>query len=84
MAFALKERQVRGALVDIFSAASRSDLFLRSDIIAKRSIRYPSAYGFVLSGDMRNAAPDFREYLNSQADKILSFMEEKAEGLEVR
>ena len=80
---ALKQRQVRGALVDIFSAASRSDLFLQSDIIAKKSLEYPSAYGFVLSGDMKNAAPDFRSYLSSQADRILAFMKEKSAGLEV-
>jgi len=80
---ALKQRQVRGALVDIFSAASRSDLFLQSDIIAKKSLDYPSAYGFVLSGDMKNAAPEFRRYLNSQADRILAYMKEKSAGLEV-
>ena len=70
-------------MVDIFSAASRSDLFLQSDIIAKKSLDYPSAYGFVLSGDMKNAAPEFRRYLNSQADRILAYMKEKSAGLEV-
>ena len=80
---ALKQRQVRGALVDVFSAASRSDLFLQSDIIAKKFIKYPSAYGFVLSGDMQNAAPEFRNYLSSQADNILKFMKERTAGLKV-
>ena len=70
-------------MVDVFSAASRSDLFLQSDIVAKKSLEYPSAYGFVLSGDMKNTAPDFRSYLNSQADNILSFMKKKSAGLEV-
>ena len=70
-------------MVDVFSAASRSDLFLQSDIVAKKSLEYPSAYGFVLSGDMKNAAPEFRRYLSSQADKILNFMKEKSAGLEV-
>ena len=80
---ALKQRQVTGALVDVFSAATRSDLFLQSDIIAKKIIKYPSAYGFVLSGEMQNAAPEFRSYLGSQADSILQYMKEKTAGLEV-
>ena len=74
---------MRGALVDVFSAASRSDLFLQSDIIAKKFIKYPNAYGFVLSGEMQNAAPEFRNYLTSQADNILTFMKERTAGLKV-
>lgn len=83
VALALKQRKVRGALVDIFSAASRSDLFLQSDIVAKRTIRYPSAYGFVLSGDMNNAAEDFRSYLRSRVDVVLNFVEKRIAGFEV-
>lgn len=83
VASALQNRQVRGVLVDVFAAATRSDLFLQSDIMVKKRIQYPSAYGFVLSGDMANAAPEFRNYLSGQANSILKFMEEKASGLEV-
>ena len=83
VASALKRREVRGALVDVYSAATRSDLFKHSDIVAKKNMKYPSAYGFVLSGDMKNAAPKFRDYLKVHANSILKTLENSAAGLEV-
>ena len=83
VASALRKREVRGALVDVYSAATRSDLFKHSDIVAKKNIKYPSAYGFVLSGDMKNAAPKFRDYLKVHANSIIKTLEKSAAGLEV-
>lgn len=83
VASALKRREVRGALVDVFSAATRNDLFKHSDIVAKKNIKYPSAYGFVLSGNMKNAAFTFRDYLKVHANSILKTLEQNTAGLEV-
>ena len=83
VASALQRREVRGALIDVYSAATRSDLFKHSSIVAKKNIKYPSAYGFVLSGGMKNAAPKFRDYLKVHANSILKTLEQRAAGLEV-
>ena len=83
VAAALKNRHVRGALVDVYTAASRSDLFKHADIVAKKNIRYPNYFGLVLSGDMKNAASAFRSYINENADKFLSDMQNKTSRLEV-
>ncbi len=83
VAAALKRREVRGAMVDVFSAATRSDLFNHSDITAKRLFKYPSAFGFVLSGDMKNAASKFRDYLAVNANEIHKTIRSRTSGLEV-
>ena len=83
VAAALKSRHVRGALVDVYTAASRSDLFKHADIVAKKNIRYPNYFGLVLSGDMKNAASAFRSYINENADKFLGDMRNKTSKLEV-
>ena len=67
----------------MYSAATRSDLFKHPDIIAKKIIKYPSAYGFVLSGDMKNAAPKFRDYLKVHANDFLKVVGARTKGLVV-
>ena len=79
----MKRRDVRGALVDVYSAATRNDLFNHPDIVAKKIIKYPSAYGIVLSGDMKNAAPKFRDYLKVHANDFLKVVEARSKGLVV-
>ncbi|XP_065061575.1 uncharacterized protein LOC135688582 isoform X2 [Rhopilema esculentum] len=80
---ALKRREVRGALVDVYSAAMRSDLFNHPDIVAKKRVVYPNAYGLVLTGELKNAASAFRDYLNVNVDKFLEDTRKRAAGLEV-
>ncbi|XP_065061396.1 uncharacterized protein LOC135688464 [Rhopilema esculentum] len=81
---ALKRREVRGALVDVYSAAMRSDLFDHPDIVAKKKIVYPNAYGLVFAGELKNAASAFRDYLNVNAKVFLDGMQKKAAGLQVQ
>ena len=75
---------MRGALVDVYSAALRSDLFDHPDIVAKKKIVYPNAYGLVLSGDLKNAASAFKDYLNVNADTFIEDARKRAAGLEVK
>eukprot|EP00794_Sanderia_malayensis_P015286 gene15286-16863_t len=84
VAAALKRRDVRGALVDVYSAATRNDLFEDPYIVAKKLVKYPSAFGFVLSGDMNNVAPKFRDYLTLHANELLENMKNKTAGFEVK
>ena len=74
---------MRGALVDVYSASIRSDLFDHPDIVAKKKIVYPNAYGLVLSGDLKNAASAFKDYLNVNGKVFLDDMKTKTAGLEV-
>ena len=69
--------------MDVYTAASRSDLFKHPDIVPKKNIRYPNYFGLVLSGDMKNAAPAFRSYMNENADKFLGKFKNRTSKLEV-
>ena len=76
-------REVKGALVDSYVAAGRSDLFDHSDIIAKQIIRYPRAYGFVLAGPMSNVRGKFIDYLTVNSAEITRMIESTTPDIKV-
>ena len=83
VAKALMAREVKGALIDQFVAAGRSDLFKHSDIIAKQIIRYPATYGVVLAGDMANVRGKFIDYLTVNSAEITKMIESTTPELKV-
>ena len=76
-------RQVKGALIDSYVASARKDLFLNSDFIAKQIIRYPTAYGFVLSGSLTGIQNQFRDYVSSNQQEILALISANTKEMEV-
>ena len=83
VAAALKRRDVNAALVDVGSAAARPDLFAHPDIDAVAVIKYPFSYGFVLAGEMSNAASIYRDYINVEQRKTLSTLAKSTAGFQV-
>ena len=83
VAKALMARELKGALIDQFVAAGRSDLFKHPDIIAKQIIRYPAAYGVVLAGDMVNVRGKFIDCLTVNSAEITKMIERTTPELKV-
>ena len=72
---ALKDKVVDGALLDMYAAATRKDLFKTGEIELNRQVEYPSGYGIVLSGRMKDSAPMIKEYFKTKANEILGFIQ---------
>ena len=80
---ALKNREVYAGLVDSYVAANRPDLFSDSAIIARKMIKYPYTYGFVLSGSMRNADSNLRHYFTENSNYISQMVEDTTQKFKV-
>ena len=76
---ALKDKVVDGALLDMYAAATRKDLFENGDIQLRRQVEYPSGYGIVLSGRMKHSAQMINEYLKSRKSELLQFIQENTD-----
>ena len=72
---ALKDKVVDGAVLDMYAAATRQDLFQNGDVELRRQIEYPSGYGIVLSGRMKDSAPMINEYFKKKAQVLLEFIQ---------
>ena len=78
---AMKNKEVAGALVDMYAAATKKEIFQGGDIQLNRVIEYPTGYGVVLSGNMAEAAPFFLEALSTQKGEISRIIEENTETI---
>ena len=76
---AMHNKEVAGALLDMYAAATKKSMFDGGDIQLNRLIEYPTGYGFVLSGNMAKAAPLFREALASKKTQISRIVEENTD-----
>jgi len=80
---ALVQRKVKGALVDVFSAGARSDLFKKPQIVAMEKIEYPAAYGIVLSGGLQHVSSEIKDYLSVHSNDIIQLINESTDALKV-
>ena len=80
---AMHNKEIAGALLDMYAAATKKESFDGGDIQLNRLIEYPTGYGFVLSGNMAKAAPLFREALASQKNKISEIVEGNTEAIQL-
>ncbi|XP_028403035.1 uncharacterized protein LOC114525803 isoform X3 [Dendronephthya gigantea] len=78
---AMHNKEVSGALLDMYAAATKKSMFEGGDIQLNRLIEYPTGYGFVLSGNMAKAAPLFRQALAAQKTKISLIVEENTDSI---
>ena len=80
---ALFQDKVLGLLVDAFAAGTHPDLFNRSNMNPKTIYNYPTSYGLVLSGPMKNAADFFKGYIADNQLYILDLIKKNAVKMEV-
>ncbi|XP_028403037.1 uncharacterized protein LOC114525804 isoform X2 [Dendronephthya gigantea] len=78
---AMHNKEVSGALLDMYAAATKKSMLEGGDIQLNRLIEYPTGYGFVLSGKMAKAAPLFRQALAAQKTKISLIVEENTDSI---
>ena len=83
LAEALVNRKVKGALVDVFSAGHRSDLFKKPEILAIKKIEKPAAYGIVLSGGLQHVKSEMKDYLAVHSNEIMQLVNQLTDALEV-
>ena len=84
VAKAIETKEVMGALLDAYSAGTKKEFFKQhKDIYVNRMIKYPAAYGIVLSGGMENVQAEFRDYISVFSPKILTLVEANTEKMEV-
>ena len=67
-------------MVDVASAAARPELFKHPDIDAVAVIEHPFSYGFVLSGEMSNAAKTLRDFIKVEQQETLKTLEKSTAG----
>ena len=72
---ALKDKEVDGAILDMYAAATRKDLFESGDIELTRQVEYPAGYGIVLSGRMKDSAPMINEYFKLKANELSEYIQ---------
>jgi hypothetical protein len=78
---AMNNKEIAGALLDMYAAATKKGMFDGGDIQLNRLLQYPTGYGFVLSGDMSKAAPLFRQALAAKKTKVSSIVEENTDAI---
>ena len=83
MVNALRNKDVKGALVDMFSVATRKDIFRAEDLVAIKSIQHRAAYGFVLSGGLLSRREGIKDYVSNNKGAISKAIEESTPTLSV-
>ena len=78
---AMNNKEIAGALLDMYAAATKKNMFDGGDIQLNRLIEYPTGYGFVLSGNMAKAAPLLRQALASKKTQISQTIEENTDSI---
>lgn len=76
---ALEDATVDGALLDMFAAAYRKDLFQSGHIQLTKKVEYPSGYGIVLSGRMKDSAPMINEYFKAKKSELDAIIKDKTD-----
>ena len=78
---AMNNKEIAGALLDMYAAATKKNMFDGGDIQLNRLIEYPTGFGFVLSGNMAKAAPLLRQALASKKTQISLTVEENTDSI---
>lgn len=76
---AVKNKEVDGALLDMYATAIRKDLFEDKDIELNRLLKYPSGYGLVLSGRMKDSAMLTNRFLLNHKAEVSKLIEENTD-----
>ncbi|XP_074627585.1 protein sidekick-like isoform X3 [Acropora palmata] len=74
---ALFNREVKGILVDAYSAGLRNDLFSRPEFRVNEIVDYKTAYGIVLSPNARPLRKCFQSYLTAQRAELFDMIKDK-------
>lgn len=80
---ALINRQVKGILIDAFTAGSRAELFNRSDIRINKLYDYSAAYGVVLGGESKKLQKCFDTYLSEQRSYVSDIIQRNTHAIKV-
>ncbi|XP_066925678.1 uncharacterized protein [Clytia hemisphaerica] len=80
---ALLNNDVEGVLLDAYTAGANADLFADERLRAATLLEYPRSYGFVLSGGLRSVAAEFKSFMKSDEDRILSILTNSTEPMGV-
>ncbi|KAK3736615.1 hypothetical protein QZH41_018292 [Actinostola sp. cb2023] len=78
---AMTNRDVRGILIDAYTAGSRTELFNRTDIRINKLYDYSSAYGVVLGGESKKLQKCFHRYLGEQRSFISNIIEKNTQTI---
>lgn len=79
---ALLNREVKGILVDAYSAGLRNDLFSRPEFQVK-IVDYKTAYGIVLSPNAMPLRKCFNSYLTAQRAELFEMIKNKIRPIQV-
>ncbi|XP_044183373.1 uncharacterized protein LOC114961704 isoform X1 [Acropora millepora] len=74
---ALLNREVKGILVDAYSAGLRNDLFSRPEFQVNEIVDYKTAYGIVLSPNAMPLRKCFQRYLTSHRAELFDMIKDK-------
>lgn len=74
---ALLNREVKGILVDAYSAGLRNDLFSRPEFQVNEIVDYQTAYGIVLSPNAMPLRKCFQSYLTAQRAELFDMIKDK-------
>lgn len=82
----LEKDRIHAALLDSYSTASESKLFSKDwlRVIQIIPVRYESANGVVLTGDVMRLARCFRRYVKSETSSIHRIIQRNVGTIEVR
>lgn len=79
----LKNRYVKGALVDAYALGSQRHLFNNLEVTLQEIYDYSSAYGIVLAGEAKKLQTCFREYVSENRSEIFRVIERHVHVIEV-
>ena len=71
-------------LLDAYTAGANARLFADERLRAATKLEYPRSYGFVLSGDLKSMAAEFRSYIKSDEERVLGALMNSTEPMGVR
>ena len=81
---ALRNGEVRGALVDLYVLSSHDHLFDDPRFRIVRVYDYKASYGVVLAGHSMKLEKCFKEYTKANAEKVFRRIEQNINNLKVR
>lgn len=81
---ALRDREVKGALVDLYVLSSYKHLFDDPRFRIVRVYDYKASYGVVLAGHSMELQKCFTEYTKAHAESVFRRIEENIKILKVR
>jgi len=81
---ALRNGEVRGALVDLYVLSSHKHMFDDPRFRIVRTYNYKTSYGVVLAGHSTKLEKCFKEYTKANAEKVFRRIEQNINSLTVR